>query len=234
MISEKQHKQFIITSHSYAIIDCVPKESRLFVETANGNSLCLCQLSTYETLTRMDSKAFPVVTFYVEDELSMKIVGKAINELNVVNAGFARMSKVVVAGSASKTYAYFKMRKKLLSEETIMPKAACVLDGDMRNKKDSNGDLLYPLEDGLFFHHSEYAPEKMLLMCYLANHPSAQLSYHAEHSNPHCLLEKMVEQGLAQDKDDAFEKCFNYYKNSVDGSVHFEELKKFIEDNCRN
>lgn len=228
IISQKQHKQFVITSHSYAVIDSVPQESRLFIRNNGGNYEAKAGLSTYETLTRMDSEAFPVTMVYVEDEESKKIVDNSISEVNAANPGFARLIKPVVVGSANDTYNYFKTRQRLGDIEKLFSKAACILDGDMRQKRDGSGNLKYPEEPRLFFHYSNDAPEKMLVKSYLAVHPNHNMQYHVDNSNPHCLLEKMVEQGIAVDKQNAFNLCFNEYKNSADGGAHFAELKQFL------
>ena len=230
IISQKQHKQFVITSHSYAVIDSVPQESRLFIQNNGGNYETKAGLSTYETLTRMDSEAFPVTMVYVEDEESKKIVDNAISEVNAANPGFARLIKPVVVGSANDTYNYFKTRQRLGDIEKLFSKAACILDGDMRQKRDGSGNLKYPEEPRLFFHYSNDAPEKMLVKSYLAVHPNHNMQYHVDNSNPHCLLEKMVEQGMAADKQNAFNLCFIEYKNSASGSAHYSELRQFIDN----
>lgn len=229
IISQKQHKQFIITSHSYAVMDSVPESSRIFIQNNAGNYVAKVGLTTYEALTRMDSEAFPVAMIYVEDEESKMIVDNAIGELNAVNPGFARLVKPVVIGAANDTYKYFKTRQALSSVEILFSKAACVLDGDMQLKRDGNGNIAYPPEANLFFHFSNVAPEKMLVKSYLSIHPNPALQYHVDNSNPHCLLGKMVEIGLAVDRRRAFELCFDSYKSSVDGGRHFQELKQFIE-----
>lgn len=230
IISQRQHKQFIITSHSYAVIDCVPKDSRIFIQNIAGNFVAKAGLSTYETLTRMDSEAFPIAMIYVEDEESKMIVDNAIAEINDTNPGFTRLVRSVIVGSANETYQYFKTRQRLNSIETLFSKAACILDGDMQMKRDRDGNIAYPLEQNLFFHHTNEAPEKMLVNAYLSVHPNPALQYHVANSNPHCLLEKMVEQGLAGDKKRAFALCFDEYKNSVEGNRHFQELKHFISN----
>lgn len=230
IISQKQHKQFIITSHSYAVIDSVPESSRIFIQNNAGNFVAMAGLSTYETLTRMDSEAFPVAMVYVEDKESKLIVDNAIAALNADNPGFARLVKSIVIGSANDTYKYFKTRQDLSHIETLFSKAACILDGDMRSKQDKNGHLAFPIESNLFFHYSNDAPEKMLVKSYLAVHPNPALQYHADTSNPHCLLDKMVEIGLAGDKHQAFTLCFDSYKNSVEGGEHFRMLIQFIKN----
>lgn len=230
IISQQQHKQFIITSHSYAVMDSVPESSRIFIQNNGGNYVAKVGLTTYETLTRMDSEAFPVTMIYVEDEESKLIVDNAIAEINTNNPGFARLVKSVVVGSANDTHKYFKTRQDLSSVETFFSKSACILDGDMRLKRLQNGDIAYPPEPNLFFHFSNDAPEKMLVKSYLAVHPNPTLQYHVDTSNPHCLLGKMVELGLAINQYQAFERCFELYKNSVDGRIHFQSLKQFIQN----
>lgn len=231
-ISKDEHKQFIITSHAYAIIDSVPTESRLFIDSSNGAFRCLSGLTTYETLTRMDCEAFPVATVYVEDGESKAIINRAISEITTINPGFNRLIKVIEIGSADKTYQFFKTRQEVRLLETNTSYPACVLDGDMKSIMD-NGHLKYPPQEGLFFHYSSFAPEKMLLGEYLVNHPNARLQYHHDNSNPHCLLQKIVEEGLAINKDDAFGLCFTEYRNSFGGSEHFSLLKQFLLGLCQ-
>lgn len=230
MVSQNQQKQFIVTSHSYAIIDSVPLESRIHIDCSDGVFRSMPGLSTYEILTRMDSKTFPVVTVYVEDEVSKEIVECAISALNGENPGFSRLLRVIAVGSSKETYGYFKNRKRLQREEGIVPKAACVLDGDMEGKIEK-GKLAYPPEEGLFFHYhiGDEAPEKMLLREYLAMHPHQQLQYHLEHSNPHCLLDKMVELGVSANKTEALRTCIGVYRTSEGGAQHFERIKEFLK-----
>lgn len=228
MISHKQHKQFIIVSHSYAVIDSVVPEARIFIDQYNGQHLVRAGLSTYETLTRMDSMSFATASVYVEDDVSAMIVNKAIDAINTDNAGFARMINVIKVGSADKTYKYFKMRQELREYEPLTPKPICILDGDMCGKRDGNGQLQYPPEDDLFFHYTNLAPEKMLLQHYLANNHHETLIYHFESSNPHCLFEKMIEEGVAINKTDAFEKCYYAVIATSAGREYIDKLKSFL------
>ena len=228
MIANEQHKQFIITSHSYAIIDSVSKESRLFIENKGGACKCLPGLSTYETLTRMDCVAFPVSIIYVEDEISKWIIDKALEKINTESPGFSRLVKPIKVGSADKTFQYFKTRQELNDRESLFAKPACILDGDMRNKKSTDGVNKYPAEENLFFHYSEDAPEKMLLNLYLKSHLDGNLQYHLKHSNPHCLLQKMVDNGVATDKTNAFNLCFAEYIADSEGYAHYTELINFL------
>lgn len=123
------------------------------------------------------------------------------------------------------------------AKEKIVTKAACVLDGDMEDKRDEKqGSLLYPPEEGLFFHYhiGVEAPEKMLLREYLAVHPNGELQYHLEHSDPHCLLPKMVELGVFANKVEAMDACIEVYRVSEAGEEHFERLKDFLKGLTHN
>lgn len=232
-ISRIQKKQFIVTTHSYAILDSVLPESRLYIDNCNGNFRVIDTIPTNEVLTRMDSERFPVLSVYVEDFVSKRIVMEAIKHLNTANPGFARLLTVVEIGSADKTYGYFNKRREVGPVDHFERRAVCVLDGDMRSLKNHDGTLKYPAEDDLFFHFSNSAPEKMLVSKYLVNHPNASLQYHVGvEGNAHILFEKMRELGLAVSKEDALNMCLPEYINSADGGAHFESLKDFLQQKC--
>ncbi|MCM1138980.1 MAG: AAA family ATPase [Muribaculum sp.] len=228
IISQMEHKQFIIVSHSYAVIDSVPLEARVFIHRDGNNHIAKKSLSTYEILTHMDSKSFATTSIYVEDEVSKWIVDKAVNEINEAEPGFVRLLNVIAVGSADKTYGYFKIRQELRISESLTPKPVCILDGDMRAKKDNSNKLKYPPENDLFFHDSNFAPEKMLLQYYLAAHKNDTLNYHLYNSNPHCLFAKMIEEGVAGNQKDAFEKCFQEMVDTPHGRQYINSLKEFL------
>ena len=233
-ISRIQKKQFIITTHSYAILDSVLPESRLYIDNCNGNFRVIDNIPTKEVLTRMDSERFPVLSIYVEDSVSKRIVMEAIKQINTTNPGFARLLTVVEIGSADKTYSYFVNRRAIGLIDHFERRAICVLDGDMRTQRNHDGSLKYPSDPDLFFHFSGEAPEMMMVKKYLVNHPNTNLQYHAGiDGNAHILFEKMRELGLAISKEDALEICLSEYINSVDGGLHFNQLKNFIQQKCK-
>lgn len=233
-ISRIQKKQFIITTHSYAILDSVLPESRIYIDNNNGNFRVIDNIPTKEVLTRMDSERFPVLSVYVEDDVSKRIVMDAIKELNDANPGFARLLTVVEIGSADKTYDYFLKRRSVGAVDHFERRAVCILDGDMRGKTNRDGGLKYPPDTDLFFHFSNRAPEMMLVSKYLVNHPNATMQYHiGDEGNAHILFEKMREIGLATSREDALNICVYEYINSVDGRAHFEMLKSFLQQKCQ-
>lgn len=113
----------------------VRPESRLFIDKEGNNSQVIKNISINEALSRMDSESYPLVNVYVEDSISRKIVEKAIGILVVSKPKINKMINIVEVGSASQTYDYFKTKQKIYQKERINCGYACILDGDMREKK---------------------------------------------------------------------------------------------------
>lgn len=133
--STKKHKQFIITTHSSSIIASVRPESRLFIDKDGNDNVVVKDISINEALSRMDSESYPLVNVYVEDETSRKILEKAIGRLVVSRPKINKMINIVEVGTATKTYEYFKTKQKIYQKERINCGYACILDGDMKEKK---------------------------------------------------------------------------------------------------
>lgn len=227
-------KQFIITTHSSSILASVRPESRLFIDKEGNNSQVIKNISINEALSRMDSESYPLVNVYVEDSISRKIVEKAIGILVVSKPKINKMINIVEVGSASQTYDYFKTKQKIYRKERINCGYACILDGDMREKKGHDGQLQYPAENLLFFHYSNYSPERMLVEAYSSVHKDTTLEYHIAHSNSHMLFEKMVELGLASSNSDAFDKCWNSLMETETGTNYLNDLNDFLYRCCQH
>ena len=233
-LSRFQKKQFVITTHSYAVLDSVAPSSRVFIETNMGRFRVIAHPTTEEILTRMDQVRYPVTSVYVEDLEAKRIVEKAVEDLNAANPGFARLLTIVDIGSADKTFNYFKSRNEKGAMDHFERKAVCILDGDMSMKTNADGSRKYEDPAGnLFFLHTNQAPEKMLVEKYIATHPNETIAYHLANSDPHILFAKMVEEGIAASKSQAIEMCLPEYISSPDGALHFQDLKNFLEATCR-
>ena len=230
--SRRAKKQFIVTTHSSSILASVLPESRIFIEKNNNYFRAISNISINAALTKMDSLSYPLVNIYVEDDVSKWIVMKAIDAITINRQGFNLLVKPIIVGSAADTYKYFKLKATLYIEEKVNAGYACILDGDMRDERDGNNNLKYPPEELLFFHHSNDAPERMLLKAYLNTYPNDTLRYHLS-SNPHRLFEKMIEEGLCGDKNAAFNLCWNALIATPEGLLYIEEMKNFIINSCR-
>ena len=227
-IARKNKIQFILTTHSYAIMDSVEQSSRIFIDIHNGIVEVKQDITTEEALTRIDSERFPRASVYVEDDISEAIVRKAVSLLNVEYPGFARLICVVPVGPANMTYDYFKNRQRLADRDRFHRMSLCVLDGDKRTETNKNGDLQFPPEADLFFIHSHMPPEEMLLNIYLDVHPNADLEHYRHGENPHVLARKMVEFDVAATESEALVLWLAAFETSQEGVAYYENLKTFL------
>ena len=144
------------------------------------------------------------------------------------------MINIVEVGSAPQTYEYFKTKQKIYKKERINCGYACILDGDMREKKNHEGQMQFQAEELLFFHYSNYPPEEMLVEAYNNEYNNVSLEYHIAHSNAHVLFEKMVELGLASSRFDAFDKCWRSLIKTENGANYLNELNDFLYRCCQH
>jgi len=220
-----------LTSHSPSILSSLPDKARIFIEkVSDGNFKSIASISVNAALSKMDSLSYPLVDLFCEDDQAKKIIQKAISsiqsEMSLTN--FSDLINIVVSGSGSKTFTYFKSHQETYPNKRIKTGYACILDGDRRLIKDANGNLSYPEEDCLHFIYSNDCPEKFLVAEYLKKHPNSTLSYHLNNANPHCLFDKMIENSVCTTTDEAFDKCWNHFITTTSGGLYFEELKSFI------
>jgi hypothetical protein len=181
----------------------------------------------------MDSKSYPLIDLFCEDNIAKKIVLKAINDLQTIDKllNLSDLVNVIVSGSADKTYTNFKVHQRTYVHKKVKTGVCCILDGDMREKRNNEG-LLFPNEDELFFIFSNEAPERFLVRNYLQNNPNVNLEYHVNVSNPHCLFQKMIDLSLCLDEFSAFELCWSNFMNSSSGETLMKELKQFLKKMC--
>lgn len=233
--SNKNKKQFVITTHSPVILSSVEPKSRVFITKIGDQFKAISNISINAALSKMDSYSYPLINIFVEDDVSELILEKVITGItaNTIH-GFSNLVNIIIIGSADKTYNCFIAHRDTYENKKIACGFACVLDGDRRNlKKGGTNDLQYPPEKGLFFHSSNFAPEKMLLQKYINQQYNSTLEYHANHSNPHCLFQKMIEEGICSSKNEAFEVCWNAFSSTADGQTYIVELSEFLIDRCR-
>ncbi len=233
-IARNETKQFIITTHSPTLLSTFSEASRIFIERKNDGSLkSINRISVNAAFSKMDSKSYPLIDLYCEDDIAKKIILKAIDDLQV-NSELKNLSdliNIIESGSADKTYENFKVDQRTYNFKKVKTGVCCILDGDMRAQR-SNSGLLYPPEDELLFIFSNEAPERFLVRSYLQNNQNVNLDYHVNHSNPHCLFEKMVELSLCLDKTNAFELCWNNFIALPSGETSIIELKDFLKRMC--
>lgn len=229
-LSRYEQKQFILTSHSPTILSSLPERSRVFIEKKHdGTYRAISPISVNAALSKMDSVAHPLVDLYCEDAEGKKIVEKALSaiqqEKKLVN--FNSLINIIASGPATAAYENFKVHQRTYPNKRIKTGYACVLDGDMKLKT-KDGKAMFPQEENLHFLYSDLPPEKFLTKAYLQNHPNRTVEYHYNHSNVHCLFDKLVENTHLSNRHEAFEACWAEFVSSNDGMVYFSELQLFI------
>jgi len=230
-ISKSDNKQFVITTHSAAILYSLPNKSRIFIEKDFSNSFkAIHNISVNAALTKMDANSYPLVDLYCEDAESKKIIENVISLIEKEKGlnNFKKLINIIESGSADTTYQNFKSHQRTYKYKKIKCGYACVLDGDMRNIKNSKGSLSYPPEEYLHFLYSNVAPEFFLIKEYLEIHNNKTIEYHLNNSNPHCLFEKVVENSHFINKENVFDECWKIFSESDDGKLYINTLKEFI------
>ena len=234
-IAKEDNKQFIITTHSPSILASVPDQARIFIEKSyDGNFKAIPNISINAALSKMDSESYPLVNMFCEDNTAHFIIDKAVSEIQRTGVqNFSNLVNVIEVGSADKTYNCFQHHKDTYDSKKIKTGYACILDGDMRNKKDKNNNLQYPTENCLHFLYSDFPPEKFLVDEYEKSNNNQRLRYHINTSNVHCLFEKMNELSIGTTKNAARETCWNHFISTSEGQHYFKELQRFIIETAK-
>ncbi|GAA5187839.1 hypothetical protein GCM10023345_27440 [Acinetobacter kookii] len=230
-ISRDEQKQFIITSHSSTILDSVTTDSRIFIERShNGEYRSINNISVSAALTKMDAKSFPLVDLYCEDNIAKKIVLKGINFCAQQNdiQKLNELINVIPMGSADTVYKLFKSQMETYHLKKIRSGYACILDGDMKLKQNSNLQLLYPTHQNLHFIFSNESPEKFLTRVYLDKHPNHAIQYYLDNENNHYFFQAIINNSELTDKDEVFDFCWNLFKDTQEGQDYLNELSSFI------
>lgn len=216
-ISRNDKKQFIITSHSSTVLDAVSQKSRIFIEkTHNSEYRAINNISVSAALTKMDAKSFPLVDLYCEDNVAEKIVMKGIsfcaqkNDIQKLN----ELINIIPKGSADTVYKLFKSQMETYPLKKIRSGYACILDGDMKLKRNSNSQPLYPAHQNLHFIFSDESPEKFLTRFYLNSHPNTAIQYYLDNENNHYVFQSIIDNSELTNKDEVFDYCWNLFNNT--------------------
>lgn len=228
-ISHKDEKQFILTTHSPTVLSCVPDFARIFIDSKNGSYNEVSPISINSALSKMDSNSYPLLDIFCEDSCSEKIIKKILQDIeNRKLPGIsANLINLIPSGTADETYQNFIVRDRIYEKVRIRSGHACILDGDMI------GDKRFSHGEGLTFLPGGVAPEKLLCSIYENANKNDGLRYHIEHSNSHCLFEKMTEYCGAVDKNTAFELCWSEIEHSDHWKSEFNKLAEFIIQECQ-
>lgn len=222
-IASNDNKQFILSSHSQTILSSVPDKARIFIEKDYSNNFkSIENISVNAALSKMDSISYPLIDLYCEDDIAEKIIRKVLTNLQTNNnlSNISDLVNIIISGSANKTYNYFTVHKETFKFKKIKTGFACILDVDMRTA--------FPQEENLFHLYSNKSPELFLAEMYQEINPNGNLEYHINNSDNHCLFDKMNQLGIGSSKDEAFNLCWEVFKDSTDGIVHINDLENFL------
>jgi predicted ATPase len=234
-ISDRDQKQFIITTHSASVISSVPDHARIFIDRKGHSHEPINPISINAALSKMDSIHYPLIDVFCEDEIAEKICHKALQKINTLNIPgiSSKLINLVHSGSADITFSNFQSRQRTYNQVKIKSGHSCVLDGDMRTLKDKNGNLFFPVQTGLHFLPGNLPPEKLLCDLYEKKFNNSQLRYHIQNSNTHCLFDKMIEFADFSTRDAAFEAAWTCLLENPSLLAEFETLAAFFVDECR-
>jgi predicted ATPase len=137
IICEKTHMQVICTTHSSAILDCLPPEGRIFLEDVGDESLVTSGISSLFASGKLSGRNNAELDIFVEDEVAQSIIEASINhELRI-------RTNIIPIGSAPAV-----MRQLAANYRLHNGRSACViLDGDQKsNINDLVKDFINTLE----------------------------------------------------------------------------------------
>lgn len=228
-IAEKDKKQFIVTTHSPTLLSSFDRESRVLIENINNNYRSIPLISVNAAFSKMDSEIFPLLNLFCEDDLSKKIIEKA---LQYIQSGghpdIHKMINIIESGPASDVEENYKTSKRIFDSLKIKTGFAAIFDGDQR------ASFQFENDDFVQYLYLSEAPEKFLLRSYLIGHPNISLQYHLDNSDSHCLFDKCVENSVGTSEDNVFDILYSDIERKTEYGVWLEEFKNFIVNTCRH
>jgi len=227
-VSWEHKKQFIITSHSPTLIEAFPAKSRKFIEFHNERYETTSGISPQAAMSKMDAIGHPLIRLFCEDDIAEFLIKKRLIELNKTSKNFDRLFQILRSGTADMVKTDLCRQKHHFDPSLKMLGYCAVIDGDYANKGGFK-ELSLPNENLIFlFPHK--APETFLIEAYLGENPNAELESFVKTVNKHALFQKMVDLGLASDKGDARNLCYNSFCKTADFTHHQQELDNFLHE----
>jgi predicted ATPase len=211
-VSWHHKKQFILTTHSPTLMGAFPQKSRVFIDTSiDGYYEAIPKISRNTAFSRMDSHSHPLINLYCEDEEAKFIIRNLLIEINKSHKNFSRLVNIITSGPINEVRNDYERHKRNSPQMRMKIGYACVFDGDYKN--DSNYSNYHENESEFsFFLYPYMAPEKFLVNFYLVLHPNQQLQSAYNFNDHHILFQEMFHFGLAADRSQARDLCWNAFK----------------------
>ncbi len=209
-ISRRENKQFIISSHSPTLLSAVWSKSRVFIQKLWWRYKAIHWISVNWAFSKMDSEIFPLILIFCEDDISVFILTKLMEYISSDIRDIHKSIKVLDMGPHNKVVDSYNYAKILYTKNAtpIQVWYFAVFDGDKR--AESN----IPTGNFHAFLPGEMAPEKVLIKSYLSMHPNETLQYHLEHSNPHSLVRKCIDESIWTDENSVLEVLWDVFSGT--------------------
>ena len=227
LVAWRDKKQIIFTTHSPTVLSTVSRSSRRFLENANGAWRCISGISLQAASSKMDSIGHPLIQLYCEDELAGFLVAQQMVGLAGDDPHFDRLINVVPSGPIDQVKTdYVRHKRNFLHLRNKLGYCA-LFDGDHLN------DPLYSSyhqnsNDYAAFIYPYEAPEKFLVRAYLTLHPNEILAAALQHVDHHALFDQMVDLGLAADRSDARNRCYEALKATPEYNKHAQDIQELL------
>ena len=167
-IAFKAGHQFIFTTHSPIVLDCLPPEARFFLESGKGSTRVIEGISAAYAAGRMAEKSNVELLIYVEDDRAKQLIASCMN------SELRRRTHIVEVGSNSAVIAQANAR--FVDRQHAARECIFVLDGDQRAALTTHRSTFTRRVDGknqaiagdwfdkrTFFLPSDLAPERYVI-----------------------------------------------------------------------
>ena len=229
-ISLKDHKQFIVTTHSPFLLSSFEQKSRVFIEKKeDGKYHSISKISVNVAFSKMDSQIFPLLNLFCEDKESVRLINKTLESLkNKGHKDIHRIINIIPSGAASHVKENYDVFKRTWGFSKINIGFSAVFDGDQRTGYSS----LIGADDKITFLFSSESPEKFLLSNYLKSYPNVKLTYHLNNSPHNILFNKCIEESIATSEDEVFNKLYNQILSNIDFKNWCLKFEEFLLESC--
>jgi len=228
IVSWRDKKQIIFTTHSPTAFSAVDARSRRFIERVNDKWRCSSGISMQAASSKMDSVAHPLIQLYCEDDLAQFLITKQIVALTESDSHVQRLINVIPSGPIDQFKNDYTRHQRNFKHLRVKLGFCAVFDGDYKNDC-AYSNFYENVNEFTVFIYPYDKPEKFLIRAYLSKNPNEILEAALHHVDHHTLFIIMVELGLAADANDARSRCFESFSNSQEYQKHSEDLQALIK-----
>jgi hypothetical protein len=181
----------------------------------------------------MDSKGYPLVQLYCEDNEAEFIIKNILLTINRTKKHFDRLVNIIISGPIDQVKNDYERHKRNYPQLRLKMGYCCVFDGDYKNDPKYSNYHQNQTEH-TFFLYPYTAPEKFLVKAYLDTNPNIQLSTALAYSDHHALFQEMVNLGLATDRNQALNTCWLAFEQTPEYRKLATDLTKFLIDTTKH